>query len=356
MLLCASLIAQEIGWKVPFLPVQITYDFNEGFGIKGTSSMVTPIGEFSISTPSYNVSKGKSGNTYSDNNRVQTRSGNRYNYSRGYSSTRVKYVDKVKYVKVPVYKEVIKEVIVKEKEYLVILRDRNRNKDMAFLVKGVAEFEAVLKGKTTITAREGQIIIDITDTDYQEIYFKGRRVENPVKFTDKIFGLCNKYSEFGNGSLGEESFFFKKDISKSEYHRITSEYKVRNNKYETIAIIQLDDWRYDYDCPVCIGRMKEKLDGIYYVILSEDGIYWSPLEIYRKGIKKSFEADYNFTTWEEFARMRIKRVDDCSLSIEGYNGAYSNVGYLKSNKHLTSHEWELFFENLKDLANKHINE
>lgn len=342
--------SQEIGWKVPFLPIEITYDFNSGFGIKGTSSLVTPIGEFSISSSTYNVSSATGGRNYNDSNRVRTSSGRASSYN---STTKVKYVDKVQYVKVPVYKEVIREVIVKEKEYLLILRNRNTGKDLAFLIKGVADFEAILKGETRISASEGQIIIDITDTDYQRMLFKGRKVDNPSSFTDRVYSLCQKFSDYGNGSEGGVSFYDKENISKTQFYNISSAYKVRNNKYETISIIELSEWRYDYDCRYCKGQLREKLSYTDHIILAENGIYWSPLEIQKKRLRKEFDSYYNFATWKEFANMTIKRVDDCMLSIENYNGFHGRVGYIRSNDHLSAHEWELFFESLRELVLKY---
>lgn len=52
----SGLSAQEIEWKLPYLPVAITYSTAEGFGIKGTAALVTPIGQFSISSPTYKIS------------------------------------------------------------------------------------------------------------------------------------------------------------------------------------------------------------------------------------------------------------------------------------------------------------
>lgn len=168
--------AQDIEYKPPFLPFAITYSTAEGFGIKGTASIITPIGQFSISSPTYNLSA--SGSEQNKNKTVNERViVEKPVYRDRVVYKEIKGEDKI--VEVPVIKELVKEVIVKEKEYLLVIRNRDSNNDMLFIIKGVDELEAEIEGHSRILAKEGQLVIDITDAEIIQIEFRGKEVDYP---------------------------------------------------------------------------------------------------------------------------------------------------------------------------------
>jgi len=168
--------AQEIigQWKPPLLPVAITYSTVNGWGIKGTKSIATPIGQFSISSSTFNLTPAS---TEQNKNKIINE---RVVVEKPVYRDRIEYKvikGKDKIVKVPVVKEVVKEVIVMEKEYLLVIRNRDSNSDMLFIIKGVDELEAEVEGHSCILAKEGQIIIDITDAEISQIKFRGKEVD-----------------------------------------------------------------------------------------------------------------------------------------------------------------------------------
>jgi len=186
-------------WKLPILPIAITINTAGEIGIKGTTSIVTPIGQFSISSPSYKVSPSSS---EQNNNKIIKE---RVIIEKPVYRDRIVYKEvkgEDKIIKIPVVKEVVKEVIVKEKEYLLVIRNRYLNNDMLFIIKGVDELEAEIKGHTCILAKEGQIIIDISDAAISQIKFRGKKIDYPKtepdnyeKYTQRVNTKSNLVSD-----------------------------------------------------------------------------------------------------------------------------------------------------------------
>lgn len=348
LILTTSLaIAQWEGeWKLPFIPVALTYNTEDGFGIKGTASMLTPIGEFSISTPTYKTS---SSSSEQGNKRINERViVEKPVYVDRIIYKDIKYVDRI--VKVPTIKEVIKikEVIVKEKEYLLVIRNRHTNRDMLFIIKGIDEFEAELDGHTSILAKEGQVIIDVTDAEISQVKFRGRSIENPESLSDNIFTLCNRYnndpSNFGkNGAKSTKTFLFKKDYFPNKvdnYRKILSDHKIFSSRYDVISIARFDDSRQIK----CEGQ-----DGIasldQVLIFTDKGVFWNLINIKRKFLKTTIKTKYIFTTWEDFSKIEFSQMDECLIAISGLS---SDETYYIRRSALSTHELNEFFKLLQE--------
>lgn len=348
--------SQSISWKPPLLPISINYDFNEGLSIEGTGSIATPIGVFRASAEIYPVKKKNNVSdrvkTSNSSTQVEIQYRDRIKYVDKIKYVdRVEYVDKIKYidrieyvekyVEVPVYTEVIKEVYIKEKEFLLIIRDKISGFDYAVVISGVSEFMATLNGETQIMATEGQIIIDITGNTKSSISFNGRIINNPETMSDKIFKLCYQYNELSESN----TFLFNKDVSIKEFNSLLDKYQVRYNKEDVIAISKIRNLPNKSNCSSCKG-LYNKLSKFHLLIFTDKGIYWSPITI---SSSKSIRSNRSFTPWQEFKLFDIKKVDNCCLSIEGYEKF--SAGYIGASASMGSHKWELFFEDLNTILN-----
>lgn len=370
--------AQSISWDLPFLPITLTYDWNSGLSLSASTDVVTPIGVFELSSGSYNLSStyptDKSTPIVSD--RIICNSP-----TRAYSSQNISHEKNV--VRVPVYKTIVKEVIVKEEEYVLVLRDRNIKKEFVFLIKGVDELEAVIEGKVKIIAKKGQVIVDITDAYLDEIKFKGRVVENPQTFTDKVYKLCHRYNQmisehykgeyatyekrrklfsaydvpvtqsysFWDANNPIKEFNFRKDFidnpkgsfALEDLREHMNHLSVKYNKYEIIAAInqssKLENCRETF---AIVSQYRQVM------LICEDGIYWTPIHTSGKGFSFKAKAYYDFISWQEFKKMTFKKIDDCTIKFS--NGAY----FQKSALGMNSQDWVLYFEDLQQLVSAEL--
>ena len=199
-----SQVEGEVWYKPPFLPFSISWDTDDGFSIKAERSISTPYGTFGLGV--------SGGLNKKDENTVQVPSNN----------SKPVYIEVPKYIDKPIFQirtvEVIKTKIIENKTYILEIRGYKGKASQEFIIKGIDVFLVEVEGKTKIEAREGRVIIDVSESTVNKIMFRGISLGEENE-SDNINKLCLKYNTTYGMQVQEQS----KDITEDYY--ITEKYR-----------------------------------------------------------------------------------------------------------------------------------
>ncbi|MDM8523250.1 DUF4384 domain-containing protein [Desulfococcaceae bacterium HSG8] len=120
----------EVYWDVPLLPITLHVG-TQGIEVSGRASVVTPVGVFGVEATSDILEKEKPAR--------------------------------------------IRDVVVKKEDLLLVVRDPRKWDDKIYKVKDGNEISVFTNGQSLVTAKNGNVVIDVSRGDVSEINFAGKR-------------------------------------------------------------------------------------------------------------------------------------------------------------------------------------
>lgn len=194
--------------------------------------------------------------------------------------------------------------------FVLELRNFNGQKKQEFIVNGIDVFLIETNGNTKIEAYDKKIILDVADSQVNQIMFRGGKLKIN-DFLEKIPQLCMSYNE----KYQELNAFTVQDSTLNE----ENDWKIQHVR-DLITKYDITDFR---DQPLAyLGDLIITKNGIGFKV--KDG------EFKKGGGWTKYSKDYifKFFKWEKFINLEFSKFyDDKQFKIMGpYNNYYLHDG------------------------------
>lgn len=287
-------IAQDVygvSYQPPMLPFSIILS-NQGLSVKASGSINTPVGEFGLYASNSLIKK--------DDDVVDIpmkENANPIYIEIPKYDTITKYIEKP-IIKITEVEKIVTKTIL-DKSYVIELRNFNGKSKQEFIISGVDIMLIEAEGKTKIEAKEGRMIIDLSNSKLTQLNFRGGNLGHE-DFNDILTKLLLKYNDMNNFQSKIRNSSSNSYINNNGFI-VLSDYNNFSQYYNFKSLRRLeDDFNINYkDLP--IGYYRK------HILVTKKGIGINHALI-KKGVKKFPKKKYErnnhiFLNWNQFLNL-----------------------------------------------------